>query len=215
MLLYNKLIKRHDIRDLQSKIINRLSKNKLKIGNKLQITEARILNVIERILSEGEACEFCDNLYPIIDLQIIEGYKLCSNCIADNYSICDSCGDYVYNDSLYVLYDCQVYCQDCYFIEKQTLYDKHIIKNKKLKALSRLLNIKNRNKNKYPDELSRYYFKIDKHLFSIERYANNSFRLGSFGANAWIDIGNKYNSLLRAIDYNLDINRCKLIDISI
>ncbi len=211
-MLYDKLKNRHNITDLQDKITNRLYSRGLKTGNKIQLAELKIINTIGNILLEGKVCQFCGKTYPIIDLQEIDGDKICQDCIDNNFSYCSACEGYVYNDNIHFLNN-EVYCPDCYFLEKQNLYNSHVIKNKKLKALARLFRLKNRQIN--CKDLLIYNFKIDSHLWSIENYADNNFRLGSFGANNWIDIGNNENSLLRAIDYNLGHNRDKLTDITI
>jgi len=211
-MLYDKLKNKGGIRALQDKIKNRLDTRDLKFGNNIQLAEIKILDIIDNILLEGEACQYCNEVYPIIDLQEIDGDKICQECIDNNFSYCSACGDYVYNESIHILDD-DIYCKECYFLEKQELYNAHVIKNKKLIALTKLFKIKNKQIN-YKDLLV-YNFKIDKDLWSIENYADNNFRLGSWGANSWIDLGNNEKSLLQAIDYNLGNNRDKLTDIKI
>lgn len=211
-MIYDKLKNRQGIRTLQNKIKNRLDNRQLTIGNRLQLAEIKILDIIDDILLEGEPCQFCNKVYPVIDLTEVQGDKLCEECISDNFSYCSACGDYIYNESIHILQD-DIYCNDCYFLEKQELYNNHTIKNKKLIALSRLFRLKNKSIN-FKDLLI-YYFKIDSHIWSIENYTSSNFRLGSWGANSWIDIGNNENSLLKAIDFNLGSNRDKLTDIQI
>jgi len=62
-------------------------------------------------------------------------------------------------------------------------------------------------------DLFKIEFKIEGHRWNIESYAGRNFRLGSWGANSWVDIGNCEGDLLQAIDYNLGNNRDKLIAI--
>jgi hypothetical protein len=58
-------------------------------------------------------------------------------------------------------------------------------------------------------------FKIEKNYFSIEKYSGKYYRLGSFGANAWIDIGENIEDLIKAIDFNLGARRDLLTAINI
>ena len=59
-------------------------------------------------------------------------------------------------------------------------------------------------------DLFKIEFKIEGHRWNIESYAGRNYRLGSWGANCWVDIGDCKDDLLRAIDYNLGDNRDKL-----
>ncbi|KKM82811.1 hypothetical protein LCGC14_1315630 [marine sediment metagenome] len=210
-MLYEKLKARHEIRDLRDKIKFRLNDRILKIGNKIQLSEIKIIQIINGIILEGKACEYCNDLYPEIDLREVKGDILCEKCIDDSFSYCDECNDYEYRDKINILND-EFFCEECYYLEKQDLYSIHIIKNKKLKALARLFKIKHIELN-YKN-LKLYTFTIDKNLWNIETYANNCFRLGSWGANSWIDIGKHEIDLLGAIDYNLGYNRDKLTKIN-
>ena len=109
----------------------------------------------------------------------------------------------IYNEDIKTLED-EVYCEGCYFEAKQKIYKSHKIINPLLKKLVDIITDYN---------LSEVEFKIDGDLWAVESYSRGFYRLGSWSANCWVDIGNNKADLLRAIDYNLGDNRDKLTNI--
>ena len=200
--MVEKLLKKVNLTQYENQIKNRLEKNNLTFGNKIQITELKILSVIDDLKNDKNnfiECSFCQEKFSIIHLQKIDNNDLCENCIDENYRNCYSCGDYIYNENVNYFND-ENYCKECYFKARQVEYNTHVIENPLLKKLSELKDI----------DLFEVEFKIENNYYTIECYAGKSFRLGSFSANTWLDIGNLKKSLLKAIDYNLKNNSDKI-----
>ena len=201
--MVEKLLKKVNLTHYENSIKNRLEKNNLTFGNKIQITELKILSVIDDLKNDKNnfiECSFCQEKFSIIHLQKIDNNDICEKCIDENYRNCYSCGDYICDNDDVNYFNEECYCKECYFKARQAEYDNHVIENPLLKKLSELKDI----------DLFEVEFKIDKHYWNIECYAGKNFRLGSWGANSWLDIGNVKKSLLKAIDYNLENNSDKL-----
>ena len=212
--MLNKLLNYGNLSELENKINTRLQK-KLIFGNKIQLAELNILSVIDTIKNDTEyfkKCDFCQDNFSITKLTKIDSDYVCENCIDNNFGNCESCGDYVFTGNFdYYSIDCDVYCKKCYFEARRELYHNHKILSPLLIKLNDTIDLK-----KYKDyELIKIDFKINNNLYSIESYAKNYFRLGSWSANSWIDIGNNKDDLLKAIDYNLGNNRSSLTKIFI
>ena len=200
MNIHDKLLKKYNssnkLKDLQDKIKHHYIKNKLVFGNKISKAFKDISYLIDNILNNDDffiECDFCQDKYYIDDLREVNNNKLCEECIDNNYDICGGCGDYVYQDDINIIDD-DIYCYKCYFKEKQVIYEKHLLKN--------ILLIDLKKKKLTYNELQKLSFVIDKHYFSIEKH-NGFYRLGSFGANFWLDIGNNIQYVLEAIEVNL------------
>jgi len=202
-MIIEKLINAGNITKLENNIKSRLETRQLIFGNKIQLAELNILSLIEEIKTNEEyfkTCEFCQENFSIDSLHEIDDSCLCQECIDNYYSICEECGELVYNDDIQYFNE-NGYCEECYFEVKQEAYKTWKIKNPLLVKLNKLIG----NLDIYKIE-----FTIDNHLWSIENYSGDNFRLGSFGANGWIDIGNCKDDLIKAIDYNIGINLVKL-----
>lgn len=202
--MVDKILKISNITEFEDKIKIRLNKNKLQFGNKLQLAEIKILNLISDLKYNEDkfiSCDFCNDKISLLDIRQLEGYDLCDNCINNNYMICNDCGEFVYNEDIQIL-DNEIYCKKCYFKVKQEIYKEHKIVNPLLKKLQEILTD--------DIDLFKIEFKIDKNLYNIEIYSGSCYRLGSFNANCWVDIGNNKQDLIRAVDYNLGNNRDKL-----
>jgi len=209
-MLQEKILKKYNSEGKLLELQEKLLKRKFLFGNRISIARKNILKCIENILyNENDFinCDFCNKkfsevlLYKNIEAQ----YNLCEDCYNNNYMNCEKCGIDVYNENIHVLED-SCYCEDCYFEVKQEVYHNHIIKNDLLQKLNE----------KIKDyDIYKLEFKIEKHYYSIENYAGNNFRLGSWNANSWIDIGNNKKDLIKAIDFNLGNNRNLLTGITI
>jgi len=209
-MLQEKILKKYNSEIKLKELQENLLKRKFLFGNRVSITRKNILECIENILyNENDfiECDFCNKKFSesLIYKNIDDTYTLCENCYSNNYMNCDSCGCDVFNEDIKVLND-TVYCENCYFEVKQELYNEHIIKHDLLKKLNDTINDFN---------IFELEFKIEKHYYSIECYAKNSYRLGSFSGNLWIDIGNNKRDLIKAIDFNLCDNRHLLTSITI
>jgi len=203
--MVDKLIKMGNITQLEKKILDRLYRVKLIFGNSIQLAEINILKAIDDLKFNEEyfkKCEGCQDIFSITDLTEINEILYCQDCIGNDFIICETCGDYVYYEDINVLNEIG-YCEACYFKARQVEYKNHIIVNPLLWELSYNLTY---------DNFSIYdlEFKIAGDLYSIETYAGENFRLGSWSANNWVDIGNCADDLLKAIDYNLGNTRDKL-----
>jgi hypothetical protein len=210
--MIDRILEKHkNITEFRDKILARLNKNKLLVFNKIQISELKVLEKIEGILDDLIECEFCREKFVIDDLFELERYRLCQNCISENYSWCEVCNEAVYNEEIFTLKD-SIYCKDCYFEVKQEEYHNHKIKSNLINKLIGDLDILNK-KITYND-LADIEFRIEGDLYSIES-GLGFYRLGSWSANFWLDIGNNEADLLKAIDYNLGKNIDKLTNIYI
>ena len=206
--MLNKIINCGNITELENKILTRLKNNQLIFNNKIQLSELSVLKLIDTIKNNKnyfKKCYLCGEKFSIINLTDIDKDLYCNNCIENHFYNCETCGDYIYNDDIHS-FNNSGYCQECFFEAKQETYHHHKIINILLLKLND--KIKDYNFNGID-------FKIEGHLYSIEMYAKNNFRIGSFYANTWIDIGNNKKDLLKAIDYNLGINRDLLTNIFI
>jgi hypothetical protein len=198
-----------NLKYFQEKIVNRFSKQKLIFGNKISISQKNLVYKIDDILSDSDnfqECEFCNNVIFSGDIREINGNLLCENCISENYSTCNCCGEYIYNDDVKILEE-ECFCDDCYFEEKENCYKNHKIENVLLINLISIIGKVNF------ENLKNYQFKIDENYFSLEKH-NKYFRLGSWTANCWIDIGKQEENLLKAISYNLGDNINLLTEIN-
>lgn len=195
---------------LKDKIITRGIKQRLILGNKFTLGYLNVINKIDNVLSNEDnflTCEYCQKDFNKDNIIVIDEDNLCEDCIDNNFYICEDCGKYIDNTNIYSFND-SGYCKKCYFIQKQEAYFNHVLKNKKLKALKRYCQ-----KNKSYD-ITQAYFKIDKYEWSIENHSK-AYRLGSWSANSWFDIGDNIQYLLEAIEFNLGYNIDKLTDISL
>jgi hypothetical protein len=202
--MVDKLIKKGNITELEKKLTGRLARGQLVFGNRLQLAEIKILNLIEDLKYNEDyfqECGNCGDKISVANLTEIDHSLYCENCISENFNFCEDCGELVYNDDIHY-FDEAGYCEACYFEAKQKAYKDHKIVNPLLQELAGKI-----------VDLSKVEFKIDKNLWQIESYAKGYFRLGSWGANSWIDIGNCREDLIKAIDFNLGNNRDKLTDI--
>ena len=194
------------LKDFQGKLISHFQRQALIFGNPVSCGFKNVIYRIDDILQDTEnfkACEFCNDVIFSGDLIDVESYKLCESCYSENYNQCESCGCAVYRDDIHVLYECDVYCKECHFKELENIYKKHEIKNKLLKELQdKLVNVTYK-------KLESIQFKIDKHFWQVEKHSS-FYRLGSFCANCWIDIGQSEVNLLKAIDYHLGHNESLL-----
>jgi hypothetical protein len=175
-------------------------------GNRVQLAEIKILSLIEDLKYNEDffqACEDCQDKFSITELQKVDNCLYCENCISENFYSCAGCGELIYNDDIHSFED-SGYCKDCYFEVKQQAYKSHEIVSPILQKLARSISRFN---------LKEIEFKIDGHFWSIENYSQENFRLGSWGANSWVDIGNCEADLLRAIDFNLGSTWEKLTNI--
>ena len=204
--MINKLIKKGNITKLENKLAGRLARGQLIFGNKLQLAEIKILNLIEDLKYNEDyfkECENCRDKFSLENLTEVEGGLYCENCISENFYSCEGCGELVYNEDLHS-FEAGGYCEACYFKVKQEAYKEHKIVNPLLRELEEI---------SCEVDLFEVEFKIAGYLYSIESYAWGSYRLGSWGANFWVDIGNCKDDLLRAIDYNLGNKRGELTNI--
>jgi hypothetical protein len=204
MITIEKILKKHntesELKDFQTKLLGR----RPIFGNRISIARKNIFDLIGDILNNEEGfikCDICGEKFSLIDIKLeaIDGLNLCESCIDNNYTICD-CGQLVDNDNIKIFNDTG-YCDKCYFIEKQEAYNKHKINNPLIKKLLPILE-------NY--DICDIEFKIDGYKYNIENYAGDNYRLGSFSANSWLDIGNIEGNLLQAIDFNLGKNSDKL-----
>ena len=201
------------LKDFQVRCISHFNKQALILGNPISCAFKNVIYGIDDILQDTDnfkACEFCGDIIFSGDLIEVEFYSLCESCYSENYMTCESCGCDVYtgDGNYHVLYGCEVYCEDCYFKELESIYKKHEVKNKLLKELQdKLVNVTYK-------KLESIQFKIDAHFWSIEKHSGY-YRLGSWGANCWIDIGQSESNLLKAIDYHLGHNESLLTRIDI
>lgn len=205
-----KFLKRYQstnrLKDFQGRLISHFQKQALVFGNPISASFKNVIYGIDDILQDTEnfkACDFCNDVIFSGDLIEVESHFLCESCYSENYYQCESCQCDVYRDDIHVLYECEVCCEDCYFKELENIYKKHEIKNKLLKELSdKLVNVTYK-------KLESIQFKIDNHFWQIEKHSG-FYRLGSWGANCWIDIGQNESSLLKAIDNRLGHNESLL-----
>jgi hypothetical protein len=201
------------LKDFQGKLMLHFQRQSLRLGNPISCAFKNVIYRLEDILHNAEnfeACAFCDDVIFSGDLIDVESNKLCESCYEENYIQCESCQCDVYTGGgdYHVLYECDVYCNDCYFKELENIYKKHEIKNKLLKDLQdKLVNVTYK-------KLESIQFKIDTHFWNIEKHSS-FYRLGSWGANCWIDIGRNQSNLLKAIDYKLGHNELLLTRIDL
>jgi hypothetical protein len=205
--MINKLISKGNITELETKLAGRLSRaGQLIFGNRLQLAEIKILNLINELKYNEDyfkECESCRDKISVADLKEVDNSLYCDNCISEKFYSCEGCGELIYNEDIYS-FEAGGYCEACYFKVKQEAYKSH-------KIISHLLIKLAEVEPRY--NLSEVEFKIEGNLWQIESYARNSYRLGSWGANCWIDIGNNKEDLIKAIDFNLGNNRDKLTNI--
>lgn len=204
--MINKLISKGNITDFETELFRRLVRGQLIFGNKIQLAEIKILNRINDLKFNEEffqECEGCKDKISITELTKIDNYLHCENCITNDFYSCEKCGEFIYNDDIIAI-DASGYCETCSFEVKQELYHSHKIINPLIKKLAEIITDYN---------LSEVDFKIEGHLWAVECYSRGYYRLGSWGANCWVDIGSNKVDLLRAIDYNLGDNRVKLTNI--
>ena len=194
------------LKDFQVNCISHFNRQALRLGNPISCAFKDVIYRIDDILQDTNnyiECEFCGYKFFNGDLIECEGYNLCDSCYFENYMTCKSCGCDVYRDNIHVLYECEIYCKDCYFKESENIYKKHEIKNKLLKELQdKLVNVTYK-------KLESIQFKIDNHFWQVEKHSS-FYRLGSWGANCWIDIGQSEANLLKAIDCKLGCNESLL-----
>jgi len=201
--MINKLIKVGNITELEKRIAGRLGRGQLLFGNRLQLAEIKILSLIREIKENEDyfqECNFCRDKFSIADLKEVEGDLICDNCISENYFSCENCGDLIYNENIKE-FDGDLFCESCYFEVKQKAYKSHKIISHLLIKLAEVEPGYN---------LSEVEFKIEGNLWQIEIYSRGYYRLGSWGANSWVDIGSCKDDLIKAIDYNLGSGRDKL-----
>lgn len=199
------------LKGFQEGLIKHFKTQALTFGNPISCSFKNVIYCIDDILSDTEnfiECEFCGDKFFSGDLIEVGEYKLCEECYNANYKQCESCQCDVHNDDIHILYDCDVYCEACYFKELETIYSKHEIKNKFLKELQeKLATVTYKS-------IEKTQFKIDGNFWQIEKHSS-FYRLGSWGANCWIDIGKNESNLLKAIDYKLGHNESLLTRIDI
>jgi len=201
--MLNKLIKKGNITEFENKLAGRLARGQLSFGNKIQLTEIKILTLINDLKYNEEyfqECENCRDKFSITILQNIDNSLYCENCISENFYSCENCGELIYNDDIHSFENSE-YCGECYFEVRQKAYKEHKISNPLINKLTGII---------INYDIYKIEFEIDRHRWNIESYARGNFRFGSWGANCWIDIGNCEADLLKAIDYNLGYNREKL-----
>jgi len=194
--MVDKLIKKGNITEFENKVAGRLARGQLIFGNRLQLAEIKILTLISELKYNEEffrECEGCQNKFSITDLTEVSNSLYCENCISENFYSCENCGELVYNEDIHS-FEAGGYCEACYFKVKQEAYKEHKIVNPLINKLAGVIADYN---------LFMVEFKIEGHRWNIESYARGNYRLGSWGANSWIDIGNCEADLLKAIDYNL------------
>ena len=197
--MVDKLISKGNITEVEDKILTRLKRGRLQFGNRLQLAEIKILTLINDLKFNEDffkECEGCQDKISITGLTMVDNSLYCENCISEKFYSCENCGDLIYNEDIHTI-DSKGYCQECYFKVKQKIYHTHKIITPLIKKLGDII---------IDYDIFTIEFKIDKHLYSIECYSNGSYRLGSWGANSWVDIGNSKDDLLRAIDYNLGVD---------
>jgi len=194
--------------ELYNKILKTMNGKKLYFGNKISIAKIKILNAIDDIINNEEnfiICDICGEKYSISEISLdfeVTGDKICQNCIDNYYTYCNECGKPIYTEGQdYHIIDDDLYCEDCFFEVKEDLIKNTDLIDKKLIALNRLLKIKKLKVNY--DNLKDYSFKIDKHDFNVEVYGDGYIRLGSWGANYWVDLCNNESYILKAIQYLL------------
>lgn len=194
------------LKGFQDKLVQHFKRQALIFGNPISASFKNVIYRIDDILQDTEnfkACDFCDDVIFSGDLIDVESNHLCESCYSENYSQCESCQCDVYRDDVHVLYECDVYCEECYFKELEVIYSKHEIKNKLLKDLQdKLVNVTYK-------KLESVQFKIDTHFWQVEKHSGY-YRLGSWGANCWIDVGQSEANILKAIDYKLGHNESLL-----
>jgi hypothetical protein len=203
MLLIEKILKKYstesDLKELQTKLFSK----RLIFGNKLSISKKLIYDTINYILDDTEGfieCSICGGKFSLAGINVINEMNICESCMENDFISCD-CGKLVHIDNVHI-FNNTGYCKECYFLEKQEAYNSHKIQNPLIKKLIEL-----------PESdynIFNLEFHIDKHIFTIDKYSGNNYRLGSFGGNQWIDIGNIEGNLLQAIDFNLGDNTAKL-----
>lgn len=204
--MFKKLSEKNNLTEFENKIAARLKRGRLLFGNKLQLAEVKILNLIDDLKYNEEffqECYSCQDKISIIKLIKIDNCLYCDNCISEKFTSCSICGDYIYNDDIQV-FEGDVFCDVCIFEAKQKAYNEHKILNPLLILLQEGFK---------SIDLTTLEFKIGGHIWSIEKYSGNNYRLGSWGANSWVDIGDCRKNLLQAIDYYLGKNRNKLTNI--
>jgi len=201
------------LKAFQDRLILHFNRQALRLGNPVSCTFKNVIYKIDAILQDTEnfkACDFCRDVIFSGDLIEVESYHLCESCYSDNYTSCASCQCDVYTGGgdYHILNECEVYCEDCYFKELENIYNSHEIKNKLLKDLQdKLVNVTYK-------KLESIQFKIDTHFWQVEKHSSY-YRLGSWGANCWIDIGQSEVNLLKAIDYKLGHNESLLTRIDL
>jgi hypothetical protein len=204
--MIDKILKIGNITEFEDKILARIQRRQLIFGNRLQLAELKVLSLIDNLKNDEDSflsCYNCEDKITITELTNISGDLYCNNCIGENFTNCNDCGDFVYNEDIHSLEN-DIYCQECYFKAKQKVYHNHKIKSALLLKLADIIS---------DYDIFGIEFKIDKHLYSIDSYAQGSYRLGSWSANSWVDIGNNKADLIKAIDYNLGDNKNKLSNI--
>ena len=96
--MISKLISKSNITEFENKILARLKRGRLQFGNGLQLTEIKILNLIEDLKFNEDyfkECEGCNNKFSLGLLSEVDNYLYCNECISDNFMSCNSCGDYI------------------------------------------------------------------------------------------------------------------------
>lgn len=201
--ILSKYTSENKIKNLQNKLIKR--QRYFIFANKTSLSIKKVYESVTDILQNENnfiQCELCqENFSPV---KVTENFDndltVCYNCQDNYYSYCQGCHEPIHCDDNNHIINCDSYCEDCFFEKKEIIIDNWCIKNKKLKALQRLFEIKKLQVN-YKN-LSQYNFKISNYFFTIEKHID-FFRLGSWGANCWKDLCKTENNLLKAIDWCL------------
>ena len=194
----------NQLKNMQKKLLER--QKYFRFGNKISVATKKIYENIEDILNNENnfiECEICQEKYSPVE--VIENFEdnlnVCIKCQREKYDYCESCQKPIYyEDYNRHIIDYAIYCNSCFFDIKENILNTWIIKDKKLKALDRLLRIKKFRVNY--ENLENYKFKIGNYYFSIEKHSS-FLRLGSWSANLWIDLCQNENNLLKAIDWSI------------
>jgi hypothetical protein len=216
----NKLLARYnsvsDIENLRNKIVAR--QRRVSFGNKISISQVRILQAINEVLTCKEnflTCDICGYEYTpfAITENFDEDLSVCDNCQENYYSYCNDCGIPIYKEGqgVFMLNE-DIYCESCYFKLKDEIIENYNITDKKLKSVTRYLQAKKLTVDY--DNLKNFDFKIKGYNFSIESYSGG-YRLGSWGANFWADLTKNESDLLKAIQCIIDKNGYKIQDVKL
>lgn len=190
-----------DLVNLKHKIQNRLEARDLIFNNKIQLSELKAIKDINEYINSLELvnCDICCEDTRIDNISNINDLKVCNSCIDKYYLYCEKCSNLIHEDDIKFIND-DMYCEKCYFKALQIEYKNHDIKLTKVKVLKRLLKSKRLEVNF--NNLKDIDFTINGYTYNIEK-SQFGYRLGSWTANQWLDIGNIEYDLLNAIDYHL------------